>query len=84
MMDFKKNLFDLIQIAEKNLLLKQNQMDSSEKPNKSHIKGQINNVINKIANYKTALDIAVYSNETVANFTKEAKEIEKQIEEIII
>jgi hypothetical protein len=84
MMDFKKNLFDLIQIAEKNLQSKQNQLDSSGNPSKSHIQGQINNVIDKIVNYKITLDIAVYSNETVANFTKEVREIEKQIREINI
>ena len=83
-MNFKKNLFDLIQVAEKSLQSKQAQLDSFDNLAKSHIQGQINNVAGKIVNYKSTLEIAVYSNETVANFTKEVREIEKQIKEIII
>lgn len=81
-MDYKKNLLDLIQIAEKNLGLKQVQLDSSGNPSKSHLQGEINNVIDKIINYKTSLKISVYSDETVGNFTKVAKEIEEQIKMI--
>jgi hypothetical protein len=84
MIGYKKNLFDLIQIAEKNLQSKQRQLDSSNNPSKSHNQGQINIVINKIVNYKTTLDVAVYSNKTVANFIKEVKRIEEQIKEINI
>ena len=84
MIDFKKNLFDLIQIAEKNLQSKQIQLDSSNNPNNTNIQSQINNVIIKIFIYKTRLDIAVYSNETEANFIKNVREIEEQIKEINI
>jgi ribosome assembly protein YihI (activator of Der GTPase) len=83
-MDFKKELFDLIQIAEKQLQTRQRQLDNSDNLSKSHIQGQINNVIDRIDNYKETLKIAVNSNETIPNFKDEIRKIEEQIKEINI